>query len=78
MVTSALSTEREEVEREPATLDLKVEQELQDIVPQAERDFNPTREVTTAWFYWSPSPGVRCYTYGEPTKPVQQIRLPNI
>ena len=64
MVTSALAVNRDEVEPRPATLGFKVEQELQDIVPEAER------EVAAAWFYWSPSPGVRCYTYGEATEHV--------
>ena len=33
MVTSALTAKGDEVERRPATLGLKVEQELQEIVP---------------------------------------------
>ena len=66
MVTSALAAERGEVERRPATPGLKVEQALQDIVPQAELNFDPDREVAPTWFYRCPCPGVRYYTYGEP------------
>ena len=70
MVTSSLSAERNEVERRPATIGLHVEQELQEIVPQVERGFDPDREVAATWFYWCPCPGVRYYTYGEASEPV--------
>ena len=52
-------------------------EERLDIDKNVERNFRPDREVAATWFYWSPSPGVRCYFYGEATKPVE-IRLPNI
>ncbi len=70
MVSSALSAERDEVERQPATLGHKVEQALQDIVPRVERNSDPDREVAATWFYWCPCPGVRYYTYGEASEPV--------
>ena len=73
MVTSASTTEQDEVELRPATLDLKVEQKLQDVLPQVERSIDPDREVAATWFYWSPSPGVRCYTYGDAADPVRWI-----
>ena len=73
MVSSALSAERDEVERQAATLGLQVEQEPQDIVPQVERYFDPDREVAATWFYWCPCPGVRYYTYREASEPVYRI-----
>ena len=78
MITSALAAKPDEVGRRPANLSFKVEPKLHDNVPQVERNFDPDREVAATWFYWSPSPGVRCYTYGKATKPVEQIKLPNI
>ena len=56
----------------------KVEEERLDFDKKVERIIDLDHGKTTTWFYWSPSPGVRCYTYGEATKPVEQIRLPNI
>ena len=73
MVTSALSPERDEVERRPATLGLKVGHKLQNIVPQVERDSDPDREAAATWFYWCPCPGVRFYTYEKASEPVQRI-----
>ncbi len=68
MVTSTLTGTQDEVERRRDS-GFKVDQELEDIVPEAERNFDSDQGVTT-WFYWSPSPGVRCYTYGEAPEPV--------
>ena len=70
MVTSSLSAERNVVERRPATLGLKAKQELQNIVPQVEGNFDPDWEAASTWFYWCPCPGVRYYTYGKASESV--------
>ena len=52
----------------------KVGEDRLDSDNKAGRIIDLDQAGTTAWFYWSPSPGVRCYTYGKETNPVQQIK----
>ena len=61
MATTMLVTKQNSVSRQIETLQVKVGEESKDLDHDADLSFEPSR--TTAWFYWSPSAGVRFYTF---------------
>ena len=78
MAAIVLTSRPNPVTGQAEVLGSKLGEERLDFDKKAERIIDLDQGRTAAWFYWSPSPGVRCYTYGEATEPAPQIRLPNI
>ena len=77
MATSGLTSRVQEPDldlKEPGT---RVEQELRDIVRQAERGSRPIQRETAGWYYWVPQPGIRYYCHElwpPPLAPAKQTR----
>ena len=76
MVALGLSSrvqERRPAAEEPRT---RVEQELRDIVRQAEDGPGPAQTETAGWYYWMPQPGVRYYCHELWPPPVARAKRP--
>ena len=70
MTAIVLASKPNPMAEQAEVLRSKVGEDRLDFDNKAERIIDLDQARTTAWFYWSPSPGVRCYTYGEETNPV--------
>ena len=70
MTAIVLASKPNPMTEQAEVLRSKVGEDRLDFDNKAERIIDLDQARTTAWFYWSPSPGVRCYTYGEETNPV--------
>jgi hypothetical protein len=76
MVAQGVAHKVGEREVAPTGLDARVEQELRDIVRQAEGGSGPVQTETAGWYYWMPQPGVRYYCHELWPPPVARAGRP--
>jgi hypothetical protein len=72
MVDAGLTTAIKQRPPDAKGLGRRVEQELRDIVQQAEHAKEIVSTEMPVWYYWVPQPGVRCYCY-EPVPAPEEI-----